>query len=112
MGPGEAAPGEPGIGRSDFDRGELAVARSVAMAYGQLTSPTHLLPSVISASYAFRARRWWKQAPFLPLPEPEYTRWRLYTAYGSSRRRPSFPDIAAFALWRQRIRRVVEMRSQ
>jgi hypothetical protein len=92
--------------------GELAVARSVAIAYEQLTSPTHLLPGVISASYALRSRRWWKQPPFLPLPEPEYMRWRLYTAYGSSRRRPSFSDIAAFALWRQRIRRVVEMRSR
>ena len=114
MGPGQAAPGieKPGIGRSDFDTGELRVARSIAIEHEKLNARTHLLPSLISASYAFRARRWWKRSPFLPLPEPEYARWRLYTAYGSGRRRPSFGDIAAFAFWRQRIRRVVEMRSQ
>ena len=26
---------------------------------------------------------WWRRAPFLPLPEPGYARFRLDTAYGS-----------------------------
>ncbi|MGH8957390.1 MAG: hypothetical protein ACRDVK_01815 [Acidimicrobiia bacterium] len=101
-----------GEGRSDFDAGEMAVTRSIATANHTLRAPTQLLPSLISASYAFRARRWWKRSPFLPLPDSEYTRWRLYTAYGNKRQRPSFGDIATFAVWRQSIRRVVEMRSQ
>ncbi|MGH9894110.1 MAG: hypothetical protein ACREA0_19445 [bacterium] len=113
MGPVQVAPviENSGNGRSHLDASELEVARSIAIAHDALSTGTHLLGSLISTSYSFRARRWWRRSPFLPLPEFEYTRWRLNTAYGNERRLPSFGDIAAFSVWRQRIRRVVEMRS-
>ena len=101
-----------GYGRSDFETGELAVVRSIATAREAVSAQTRLVPSIISAGYALRARRWWSQTPLLPLPESEYTRWRLHTAYGSRHQRPSFNDIASFARWRQGIRRLVEMGSQ
>jgi len=31
--------------------------------------------------------RWWRRPPFLPLPDPDYVRFRLQTAYG-----PGGPD--------------------
>ena len=30
-------------------------------------------------------RRWWTRAPFLPLPDPEYLRFRFETQYGADR---------------------------
>lgn len=32
----------------------------------------------------FARRRWWSRAPFLPVPDGEYLRWRLQTAYGTT----------------------------
>ena len=112
MGRGQATPEGGNSGGSDFNSEELAVARAVAAAGHAVGTPTQLLPSIITTAYALRPRRWWRQRPFLPLPAPEYIRWRLYTAYGSRRRRPSFGDIASFAVWRQGIRRLVDVRSQ
>ena len=114
MGRGQATPEaeNPGDGRSDFETAEVAVARVIASARDAVSAQNRLVPSIISAGYALRARRWWSLTPFLPLPESEYTRWRLFTAYGSRRQRPSFSDIAKFALWRQGIRRLVEMGSR
>ena len=37
---------------------------------------------LIGVAWAFRARDWYRRAPFLPLPPREYVRWRMYTAYG------------------------------
>ena len=36
---------------------------------------------LLATAWAFRRRRWWAQSPFLPLPDRDYLRWRMYTAY-------------------------------
>src|SRR5262245_18561930 len=51
--------------------------------------------------WAFRRRGWWKQPPFLPLPDREYLRWRMYTAYGEEDAVPPVEDVIAFARWRR-----------
>jgi len=56
-------------------------------------------------AWAFRRRRWWQRAPFLPLPDPEYLSWRLHTAYGEDRALPPVEDVLRFARWRRRILR-------
>jgi hypothetical protein len=41
---------------------------------------------------------WWRRPPFLPWPDPEYVRFRLETAYGTS----SFgraDDVVAYLQW-------------
>ena len=38
---------------------------------------------LLRTGWAFRRRRWWATAPFLPTPDVTYLRWRMYTAYGS-----------------------------
>ena len=56
--------------------------------------------------WAFRRRDWWKQPPFLPLPDREYVRWRMYTAYGDGNAVPPLPDVIGFARWRRETMRL------
>jgi len=49
--------------------------------------------------WRFRSRDWYRRAPFLPLPDREYLRWRMHTAYGSDDAVPSADDIVRYARW-------------
>ena len=51
--------------------------------------------------WSFRRRDWWRRFPYLPLPDPEYMRWRMYTAYGDERAVPSAEEVIGFARWRR-----------
>ena len=43
---------------------------------------------------------WWRRAPFLPLPSPDYLRFRLQTAYGGAGdRAPEPEDIVTYLRW-------------
>lgn len=43
---------------------------------------------------------WWRRAPFLPLPDPAYLRFRLETAYGGHGDRPPGPgDLVTYLRW-------------
>jgi hypothetical protein len=53
--------------------------------------------------WAFRARGWYRRAPFLPLPSREYIRWRMHTAYGDEQAVPPSEDVVRFARWRRRV---------
>jgi hypothetical protein len=61
--------------------------------------------AVVSAIWSLRSRRWWTRAPFFPIPDRTYFRWRMQTAYGSWSARPTRGDIAGFAIWRRNIER-------
>ncbi len=50
-------------------------------------------------AWRFRARRWFLKPPFLPLPSRDYTRWRMYTAYGDERAVPPVEAVARYARW-------------
>ena len=41
------------------------------------------------------------RAPFLPLPDREYLRWRMYTAYADEAAVPPVEDVVRFARWRR-----------
>ena len=64
-----------------------------------------LAVDLLALCWAFRRRRWWRHAPFLPVPDREYLAWRLDTAYGEEREVPPVADIIRFARWRRRILR-------
>lgn len=74
---------------------------------GQLAGRGLLNPRVavdlLTLAWAFRRRGWWRQAPFLPLPDTVYLDWRLHTAYGAERDLPPVEDVLRFASWRRRI---------
>ncbi len=47
--------------------------------------------------------RWWRNRPFLPLPDPEYLRFRLETQYGP-RGEPAPADAVAYLEWCRSLR--------
>jgi hypothetical protein len=60
-----------------------------------------LAVDLVRLTWSFRARDWWRRAPFLPLPPREYMRWRMFTAYGDEDAVPPLEDIVRFARWRR-----------
>jgi hypothetical protein len=61
---------------------------------------------LLSTAWAFRRRHWWRQTPFLPLPDRAYLRWRMYTAYGDENAVPPVRDVIGFARWRRETMRL------
>lgn len=48
---------------------------------------------------------WWRRAPFLPLPDPDYLAFRLQTQYGEAGRVPEPGDLVAYLEWCRRFQR-------
>ncbi len=43
---------------------------------------------------------WWRRPPFLPLPAPDYLRFRMETAYGGAGDQPPAPgDLVTYLRW-------------
>jgi hypothetical protein len=53
-----------------------------------------------AAGQALRLARpgWWRRAPFLPVPDRDYVRFRIQTAYGSQGT-PEADDLVAYLNW-------------
>ncbi len=64
-----------------------------------------LWPALVSASWAFRSRDWYRRPPFLPLPSKAYMRWRMETAYGEPDAVPPAHEIESFITWSADMRR-------
>jgi len=49
----------------------------------------------------FRLARpeWWRQSPFLPLPDAAYIRFRLETQYGDPHHRAEPDDVVTYLRW-------------
>jgi hypothetical protein len=56
---------------------------------------------LLRTAWAFRRRCWWARAPYLPLPDRPYLRWRMYTAYADENAVPPVDDVVRFARWRR-----------
>ncbi len=50
--------------------------------------------------------RWWARAPFLPIPDRDYLRFRLTTQYGDAHARPTSDDVVGYLVWCAQMRRV------
>lgn len=61
---------------------------------------------LLATAWAFRRRDWMTRPPFLPLPDPPYLRWRMYTAYGDEHAVPPVEDVVRFAQWRRKLLRL------
>ena len=55
----------------------------------------------IAAVQVFRLAQsgWWRHAPFLPLPDRDYLRFRLETQYGDPDHSIEPADIVAYLRW-------------
>jgi hypothetical protein len=74
-------------------RGAVAVVRAV----GRHPS---LWPTAARQVAVLAAPGWWRRWPFLPLPTPEYLRFRSQTAYGGAGERPPEPaDLVTYLRW-------------
>ena len=61
-----------------------------------------LLGPMLAAAWRFRARGWWRRAPFLPLPPRAYLEWRLETAFGSSVAVHEAAQLERYLRWTRR----------
>jgi len=63
-----------------------------------------LIPLLLGASWAFRARHWYRRPPFLPVPSASYLRWRMETAYGDPDAVPTPEELERFLRWGSQMR--------
>ncbi len=54
---------------------------------------------LLRVAWRFRARRWYRRFPFLPLPARDYVRWRMHTAFGDHDAVPSAAEVERYARW-------------
>jgi hypothetical protein len=78
---------------------------TIALIGRSLVNP-RLAVDLLRTAWAFRRRDWLRRAPFLPVPDREYLRWRMYTAYGEEDAVPPAEDVIAFARWRRETMRL------
>jgi hypothetical protein len=60
-----------------------------------------LWPTAIRQLFVLAAPGWWRRAPFLPVPDPAYLRFRVLTAYGDPSRAPEPTDVITYLHWCQ-----------
>ena len=70
----------------------------VAAAVAVLVRPG-LWVTALAQVRVLAAPGWWHRAPYLPLPDPGYLRFRLQTAYGDPDRDPDPADIVTYLHW-------------
>jgi hypothetical protein len=58
-----------------------------------------LAVDLMRVAWRFRADRWYRRPPFLPLPSRKYVRWRMHTAYGEYDAVPPAADVIRYARW-------------
>jgi hypothetical protein len=59
-----------------------------------------LWPIAVRQALVLAAPGWWRHRPFLPLPAPDYLRFRLQTAYGGDGDRDPDPDdLVTYLRW-------------
>ncbi len=76
------------------------VSLTASLAWRGLLNP-RLGLDLLRTLWAFRRRRWWARAPYLPVPDQTYLRWRMYTAYADENAIPPLDDVIRFARWRR-----------
>lgn len=76
--------------------------RALALALvGRAIINPRVARDLVALAWSMRRRGWYREPPFLPLPPPEYVRWRMHTAYGDERAVPPPEDVVRVARWRR-----------
>ncbi len=79
-------------------------ALTFALARRAIVNP-RVATDLLALLWSMRRRGWYREPPFLPLPPPEYVRWRMYTAYGDEDAVPPVGDVLRMARWRRELLR-------
>lgn len=75
-----------------------AVSTGWSAALGAVVRRPRLWPTALGMARRATPARWYRQAPFLPVPDWVYLRFRLETQYGSVRP-PSPTDVVDYLAW-------------
>jgi hypothetical protein len=65
-----------------------------------LARTPRLWPTALGQAGRLSRPGWWRHPPFLPVPDPEYVRFRLDTQYGSGAA-PDPEDLVVYLRWCQ-----------
>ena len=76
------------MSRRWFGRAAIEVAKHPALWLTAVAQVVRLAP-----------RRWWRESPYLPVPDRDYLRFRLQTQYGDPDRAPEPSDVVAYLKW-------------
>lgn len=71
---------------------------SLALAARGARSPS-TASALAAVAWRFRRRGWYRRFPFMPIPDREYVRWRMLTAYGDADAIPPSADVVRYARW-------------
>jgi hypothetical protein len=71
---------------------------SLALAARSLVDPKLGL-NLVTVAWRFRKRDWYRHAPFIPIPDPVYLKWRMYTTYGDFDAVPEPDEVVRYARW-------------
>jgi hypothetical protein len=66
---------------------------------GALAARPELWATALRQVRVLAVAGWWRRAPFLPLPDPAYLRFRMVTAYGDPDHAPEPGDIVTYLHW-------------
>lgn len=59
-----------------------------------------LWPTALLMAARLAPNGWWRRAPYLPLPDPDYLHFRMVTAYGGDGSAPAeSADLVTFLRW-------------
>ena len=64
-----------------------------------VASHPSLWPTAVAQTFRLASPGWWRRAPHLPLPDPDYLRFRLQTQYGTADRAPEPDDLLTYLHW-------------
>jgi hypothetical protein len=82
----------PAVGVAWWVRAGVAVLRRPA-----------LWPTAVGQARRLARPGWWRRPPFLPVPDRDYVRFRMQTAYGSHGTPPA-DDLVAYLSWCRRFK--------
>jgi hypothetical protein len=57
-----------------------------------------LWPTAMAQAVRLARPGWWRRRPYLPLPDPDYLRFRLQTGYGPGGE-PEADDVVTYLRW-------------
>lgn len=85
------------LSRAGLSRAGLSPATVAALA-----RRPDLWATAVGAALSLAPHHWWRRAPFLPLPDPDWLRFRLITAHGGTGDGPiEAEELLTWLAWRR-----------
>jgi hypothetical protein len=89
------------VGPDRGDLGNMAAASFWFRCLGAVLVRPRLWFTALRQLVRAVPREWWRRAPYLPIPDRAYVRFRLETAYGTGSE-PAVADVLRYLEWCRR----------